>query len=213
MADKISPEEKLFNIIKEGKGSGSGGGVSRPKNQSTVPSFISWFLGHLKLHLGANKPSIDPKAVNKVLIAVLALVGVIFVLYIGRPRQNTSKIEAKIPKARPAEKSPVEPFKPLDTYVAAVKQRDIFKAVPKEEVKGAPTSREAQAKLKEIARDLKLVGISWGEDPKALVRSEKDKDTFFARKGQDIGTTEAKIKEITKNKVTIGYQDEEMELQ
>ena len=102
-----------------------------------------------------------------------------------------------MPKTQSVKAAPVEPFKPLDTYINAVKARDIFTAVPKEAIKGAPTSKEAQAKLKEIARDLKLVGISWGENPKALIRSEKDKDTFFVKKGQNIGTTEAEVKTST----------------
>ena len=213
MADKISPEEKLFNIIKEGKESGSGGGVSKPKRTTAGFVFVKQFFGGLKLHLGANAPSVDPKTVNKALSAVLIVSILIFLFYIGRPRPSISKIEASVPKAQPLKASAVEPFKPLETYKAAVKARDIFREAPKEEEKGAPTSKEAQAKLKEIASDLKLVGISWGEDPKALIRSEKDKDTYFLGKGQQIGTTEAEVKDIEKNKVIIGYQDEEMELQ
>jgi hypothetical protein len=67
-------------------------------------------------------------------------------------------------------------------------------------------------KLKEAARDLKVVGISWGETPKALLRSEKDKTTYFLKKGQLIGTMDVDIREITKQKVTIGYKSEQFEL-
>ena len=224
MAEKVSPEEKLFNIIKEGKDSGSGGGVSKQKNSPAMFLGLKNFFGSLKLRLGAHKSQvaaqgsfpfhdIDPKAVNKVLVVVTVITGIIFIIYIGGRRTDISKIEASIPKTRPAGKSSIEPFKPLETYISAVKQRDIFKPVPKEVPKTETGSQISQTILKEAARSLKIVGISWGENPKVLIREDKAKETYFVQKGQTIGTTGIEVKDIAKNKVTIGYQGEEMELQ
>ncbi|MFA5164241.1 MAG: hypothetical protein WC481_01585 [Candidatus Omnitrophota bacterium] len=223
MADTVSPEEKLFNIIKEGKDSGSGGGVSKPKNSSAILGGIKKFFGSLKLHPGANKQDaaaasaapridIDPGSVNRVLSIVLLAVASFFVYYLFSTRPDADKIIKSVPKTDTALKAEVERFAPLESYLAEARRRNIFKPVPKDEGKATPTSREAMEKLKEAARDLKVVGISWGETPKALLRSEKDKTTYFLKQGQQVGTMDVDIRTITKQKVTIGYKAEEYEL-
>lgn len=214
MDEKVSPEERLFNIIKEQKNSGSGGEVSKPKKPSLDVSGIKKFFGSLKLHPGASKGyDIEPKSVNRILSVMLVIIAAFFVYYLFRTRPDMEKIVKSIPKTSAAPKTEIEKFAPLDSYIAEVRKRDIFKPVPKDEVKGAaPTSKEAQEKLKEAARDLKVVGISWGETPKALLRSEKDKTTYFLKKGQQIGTMDVDVREITKQKVTIGYKNEQFEL-
>ncbi|MFA5148782.1 MAG: hypothetical protein WC491_06625 [Candidatus Omnitrophota bacterium] len=211
MADTVSPEERLFNIIKDGKDSGSGGGVSKPKKPSLDSSGIKKFFGSLKLHPGANK--IDPKSVNRILSVALAAAAAFFVYYLFSARPDASKITRPAPKAGAALKLEIEKFAPLDSYIAEVKKRDIFKPAPKDEVKGAaPTSKEAMEKLKEAARDLKVVGVSWGEEPKALLRSEKDKTTYFLKQGQKVGTMDVDVRVITREKIKIGYRDETYEL-
>ncbi|HOX09758.1 MAG TPA: hypothetical protein PLA52_03850 [Candidatus Omnitrophota bacterium] len=223
MADPVSPEEKLFNIIKEGKDSGSGGGVSKPKNPSATLGGIKRFFGSLKLHPGANKQDaasasaapridIDPGAVNRALSVVLLAVASFFVYYLFSTRPDADKIIKSVPKTETTLKAEVERFAPLESYLAETRKRNIFRPAPKDESKGAPTSREAMEKLKEAARDLKVVGISWGETPKALIRSERDKTTYFLKQGQQIGATDVDIRMITKQKVTIGYKTEEFEL-
>lgn len=222
MADTVSPEEKLFNMIKEGKDSGSGGGVSKPKNSSAMLGGIKRFFGSLKLHPGANKQAagassapridIDPGSVNRVLSIVLLAVVSFFLYYLFSTRPDAEKIIRSVPKTETALKAEVERFAPLESYLAETRRRNIFKPAPKDEAKGAPTSREAMEKLKEAARDLKVVGISWGETPKALLRSEKDKTTYFLKQGQQVGTMDVDIRSITKQKVTIGYKTEEFEL-
>lgn len=223
MADTVSPEEKLFNIIKEGKDSGSGGGVSKPKNSSAMLGGIKRFFGSLKLHPGANKQAaadasaapridIDPGSVNRVLSIVLLAVASFFVYYLFSTRPDAEKIIKSVPKTDMALKAEIERFAPLESYLTETRRRNIFKPVPKDEGKASPTSREAMEKLKEAARDLKVVGISWGETPKALIRSERDKTTYFLKQGQQVGSMDVDIRAITKQKVTIGYKTEEFEL-
>ncbi|MFA5094082.1 MAG: hypothetical protein WC512_02430, partial [Candidatus Omnitrophota bacterium] len=101
---------------------------------------------------------------------------------------------------------------PLDTYISEIKQRDIFRPVPKELSVGTSTSKEAMERLKDAARDLKVVGISSGDNPTALIHSTRDNSTYFLKKGQKIGKTDVEIREISKQKVTIGYQDEKLDL-
>ncbi|MFA5317278.1 MAG: hypothetical protein WC369_07655 [Dehalococcoidales bacterium] len=106
MADTVSPEERLFNIIKDGKDSGSGGGVSKPKKPSLDSSGIKKFFGSLKLHPGANK--IDPKSVNRILSVALAAAAAFFVYYLFSTRPDAGKITRPAPKAGAALKLEIE---------------------------------------------------------------------------------------------------------
>ena len=63
-----------------------------------------------------------------------------------------------------------------------------------------------------MSKDLKLVGISWGQSPKAMIRSKKEQNTYFLRQEQIIGITGIEVKTIFKDKVIISYQGEEKEL-
>jgi hypothetical protein len=113
MDEKVSPEEKLFNIIKEQKNSGSGGGVSKPKKPSLDASGIKKFFGSLKLHPGAN--NIDPKSINRMLSVVLAAAAAFFVYYLFSTRPDANKIKRPAPKMGAALKVEVEKFAPLDS--------------------------------------------------------------------------------------------------
>lgn len=232
MADRVSPEERLFNIIKEGRNSAPSGGDSANRKTPTAFRRIREFFGSLKFRLKAiasrqtSTPAlalsfkfdeIEPKSVNRALIAILVFLIILFVPCAFRVRPNIAKLDNEISKTKfqPWRKDTVETFKPLDFYLTEIKNRDIFKAVPKEETKDVAAAgiKEVQVKLQEVAKDLKLVGIAWGNIPKAMIRSEAEKDTFFLKKGQTIGKSPVEVREILKNKVTIGYQDEVMELQ
>ncbi|MDD5496734.1 MAG: hypothetical protein PHP46_06520, partial [Candidatus Omnitrophica bacterium] len=100
MADKVLPEERLFNIIKDGKDSGSGGEVSKPKKASTDLGGMKKIFGSLKLHPGAN--NIESKSVNRVLSVLLVLVAVFFVYYLFTTRPDVEKIIKSAPGANPA---------------------------------------------------------------------------------------------------------------
>ena len=45
-----------------------------------------------------------------------------------------------------------------------------------------------------------------------MLQIEKDGKVYFLKEGQMIGTTGIEVKSIMKNKVMLGYGDEEMEL-
>lgn len=219
MTDTISPEERLFNVIKEQKGSGSGGEASKPNGVSGIKRLF----GNLKLHRGASGKDggrvasasvrdIDPRLINRLLTAVLVMLVLSYVWFLGNTRPDISKITKTSQKTGMAGKKEVEPLKPLDTYISEIKQRDIFRPVPKELSVGTSTSKEAMERLKDAARDLKVVGISSGDNPTALIHSTRDNSTYFLKKGQKIGKTDVEIREISKQKVTIGYQDEKLDL-
>ena len=60
------------------------------------------------------------------------------------------------------------------------------------------------------AQNFKLVGISWSNDPDAMIEDTKAKKTFFVKRGQMVG--EFKVQAISRDKVILSYGQEEIEL-
>ena len=164
--------------------------------------------------LPINFHEIDPRVVNKVLIVILTVLIVLVIHYTVNKRPNISKLTTAISKIKfqAVNRKAIESFKPVAFYLEGIKKRDIFKPSPRLQQQALGGVKKAQAKLKELAKDLKLVGISWGKSPKAMIRSKSKKNTYFLRQGQMIGTTGIEIKAIFRDKVIISYKGEEMEL-
>ncbi|MBN2119712.1 MAG: hypothetical protein JW734_01475 [Candidatus Omnitrophica bacterium] len=101
-------------------------------------------------------------------------------------------------------------------YLEKARKRDIFKMTSKEIKDEAKKEGEEAAKqdpVKEVAKmtaNLKLVGISWSDDPDAMIEDTKAQKTFFLKRGDFIG--EVEVAGIFKDKVILRYQGQEKEL-
>ncbi len=238
--DNISPEERLFKVIQEEQVSSGDDSVKKKGLQAGLQKITSLkrfsFKGLKRFferlaakpesELGGGALSfvfaprfhkkVDYKLVNKILTVLLIGLTVLVVHCVLNKRPKVSQITGAIAKIKfqAIKKGAIEKFKPVEIYLEQVKKRDIFKPSPRPKRKIAVISgaKEARAKLKEIVKDLKIVGISWGKTPKAMVRSKKEQSTYFLREGQMIGATGIEVKTILKDKVIITYQGEEMEL-
>jgi len=230
MADKISPEEKLFKVIREGKKDGAKppskpGGVKRfftelplgkkmftikPKPARTAisgaPGIFSMTLSNVK-----------PKTINTLFAIILASLAILVIYVAVKERPRIATIAGKI-SAVPAEleeANVIEAFKPMSSYLTQVEKREIFQPVSAVKLNTAEKldlQELAINKLKEIAADFKLQGISWGQNPKVMIKNEKEDRMYFLGEGQTIGLTGVKMKAIYKNKIVISYEDAEMEL-
>ena len=229
--ENISPEERLFKIIQEGKNPSSGKPSPRKKIKIDLRG-IKGFFANLKpkaavsneqitapsLALPIKFQEIEPKAINKILIGILGFITILTINATVNKGHSIAKISTAISRIQiqAMKNKTIEAFKPLSSYMEEVKNRDIFTrlAVEAKAATGSFWMRggEAQDKLKDMAKDLKLVGISWGNSPKAMIRSEKENNTYFLKQGQTIGMTGIELKTIFKNKVVINYQGSEMEL-
>lgn len=229
MADKISPEEKLFKVIREGKKDGA-----KPlfKPHSIKRFFAKLPLGK-KMFTIKPKPSqaaisggagafsiplskIKPKTVNTLFAVILVSLAVL-VIYVAineRPRIATIAERISEVPADPEKTEVIETFKPMSSYLAQVEKREIFQPISaiKPQAKILELQELAIDKLKEIAADFKLQGISWGQNPKVMIKNEKEDRMYFLGEGQTIGLTGVKMKAIYKNKIVISYEDAEMEL-
>ncbi len=98
---------------------------------------------------------------------------------------------------------------PTAYYLDKIRQRDIFKSGPKKIVKEAGPA-VSSSKTAEATEHLKLAGISWSNDPDAMIEDTKALRTFFVKRGQMIG--EVKVEAIFKDKVIVSYEGQEAEL-
>ena len=60
------------------------------------------------------------------------------------------------------------------------------------------------SRILDATESLKLVGISWSDNPDAIIEDTKDTKTFFVKIGQKIG--DVKVQAIFKDKVVLSYQ-------
>ena len=65
-------------------------------------------------------------------------------------------------------------------------------------------------KLEEMVKNFKLVGISWSNDPDAIIEDEKAKKTYFVKTGDKIN--KISIEAIYRDRVILHYLTEEVEL-
>ena len=65
-------------------------------------------------------------------------------------------------------------------------------------------------KTLEATRNLNLVGISWSDDPDAMIEDTQALRTFFVKRGDYIGSI--KVEAIFKEKVLLSVDGEEVEL-
>lgn len=159
---------------------------------------------------------IDLDVVNKVLTASLVLLIGYTITVAVYKRSGIDKLMRSISHIR-FEKSTsqaIEAYQPVDYYTGQVRGRDIFN--PGGEVKPqampeAPLPEPPKPKLKEMVKDLSVVGIAWGEAPKAMIQNAATQEIYFLKKDDMIGKTEIKVKDILRGKVVISYGDEEME--
>lgn len=91
-------------------------------------------------------------------------------------------------------------------YLDKVMKRDLFKMGKDPELAAKGPSEKAV----EATRHLKLVGISWSENPDAMIEDSKAMRTFFVKRGQMIG--DIKVEAIFKDKVILNYAGEDVEL-
>lgn len=91
-------------------------------------------------------------------------------------------------------------------YLEKVSQRDIFNM--EEKKTSAPTTLSEAAQ--EAVKNLRLVGVSWSENPDAMIEDTRAMRTFFVKTGQVLG--DFKVKAIFKDRVILLYNNEEVEL-
>lgn len=241
MPENVSPEQRLFEVIQDTKKPGAAHQAQLEKIKSGIFGLRRFFGGGkdgypatvIASHKGAKQSSFSdsPKgifsfhlklgelkleAVNKTLSIILAVAVSSVAYYAIASKAHYYKMERSLLGAqfRPARnKAPIEVLKTLATYIARANKRDIFSPAPKAEAGKVDNSAEqALEQLRQAAAELKLEGISYGDEPKAMIMNTKENKMYFLSEGQPIGATGLEVRKIVKDKVVIGSGTEEMDL-
>lgn len=160
---------------------------------------------------------IDLDSVNKVLTVALVLLMIYAITVAVNKGSSVGKLMQSIShiKFEKSTSEVIEAYQPVDHYLGQVRGRDIFNPVGevRTQVMPEPLPPEPpKPKLKEKATGLTVVGIAWGETPKAMIQDAATQEIYFLKKDDMIGKTEIRVKDILRGKVVIGYDEEEMEL-
>jgi len=222
-----TPEKQLLRLIEDPK-AGESGNLKKSKIKRdrrglfSISGWISRFSylsDKLKRWFKSGEfTALDIKIANRVLI--IAVVGLFVYLVFTIPASvaqlnripdlGLETVEERADLASEETGS----MKVASFYIERVKERNIFdfgrpkKEVVPEEVKD-DSKLPSQRTLEVISR-FKLVGISWSEDPDAMIEDTQALRTFFVNRGDHIG--EVKVQAIFKDKVVLNVEGEEVEL-
>ena len=218
----ITPEKQLLNLIEDSKTKAKDVQAHAIKHYSlSLFSFGAW-LGRLaffkdgfkKWSKGAARPyQLDIKVINKFLelgIFILAFYLISLsstsIMNLKKTPNLKFKVQEERRKVSLSETAILK--KAASSYLEKVMQRDIFKLGAKGAIQAA--GKGPSSKVLEATKNFKLVGISWSDDPDAMIEDAKALRTFFVKRGQMLG--EVKVQAIFKDKVVLSYQGEEIEL-
>lgn len=224
----ITPEKQLLRLIETNKGKNSAAVQAqalRRRGMGIVSlgawlgrfSFSKdWFRRRIESFRGQ---PLDIKSVNRILLLCAA----VFTLYF-LASTTTALIRLSTPPDLEAPASEngssinlmerVFLKKAVSYYLEKIGERDIFRMGAARKMTGADGTQAemkvTSSRILDATETLKLVGISWSNDPDAIIEDTKDTKTFFVKTGQKIG--DVKVQAIFKDKVVLSYQGEETEL-
>lgn len=180
---------------------------------------LSYLTEQLKKKFAASSQTLDLKRVNKVLkIAIALLIGYLAINF----NFNYQKIRERNLLLKNSESKKDKPLampvtgiseelsqkKDLPFYLDTIKRRNIFKFGVVEVKQEKDDS--ALAKITKLAEGLKLVGISFTDYPEAMIESERESKTYFAKKGDFVRQLE--VKKIFKDYIVLEYEGQEYNL-
>lgn len=218
----VTPEKQLLRLIEDNKaaqGKKMEAGIRRQRSMGFF-SFGAWLgrFSFLKNKLKAGLTGrertalLDIKVINNSLIACIFMLTLYVVFSFSFSWGDLGKlpgVELK-PQAASALSLDTEVLglkRTVSYYLDKVESRDIFKMGPKNPAaaKGGPSEKAMEA-----TQHLKLVGISWSDNPDAMIEDSKAQRTFFLKRGQMIG--DVKVVAIFKDKVVLNYAGEDIDL-
>jgi type II secretory pathway component PulC len=211
MADKgPSPEEQLLNLIEKGDSAKSSKAARRKKSFFSLSSGLGKSLTLGKWAGRIKFKKIESDVVNKVLIVLCVLMIAYSVIDFMHSRKDISDLHKEASKTEYIEtkKPDISKLRPFLHYLALIQRRNIFSPIGA--MKIIDEVKERRESLQNLLKDLVLVGISWGEEPQAMIENKNLNQTYFLREGEVINNL--KIESILENKVIMSYEGEKGEL-
>ncbi len=218
----LSPERQLLKIIEKPAGAPPPPGRIKYQGAFALPG-NALILGVAALSaklrgffLPAGARQFDLKTLNaalKVVLGGLALY-LVFVLVDSAMLLNRD-LSVKLGDDQPAgqrQESSVTLLKAASYYLEKARSRDIFNMGSRTvNFERAGQLKLPSQKIVEATQHLRLVGIAWSDDPDVMIEDTKSNRTYFLKKGQ-IMENEIRLQAVFKDKVTLAYGGEEIEL-
>ena len=217
----LTPERELLKIIEE------------PGTKVKVPSlkarqnFFNLFspiafkarLSFLKAKLKSGAgfkwlTQLEIKTVNRLLeicifILIFYLVGNFVISMIDLNKNSSLAFEIK-ENADSSVLAEASLLKADAYYLGKARARDIFKMGLTSVADSEQATEVPVSGISEAVRNLKLVGISWSDDPDIIIEDTQVQRAYFLKRGQMIN--DFTVKAVFKDKVILSYNEEEIEL-
>jgi hypothetical protein len=174
-------------------------------------SLSSWTVRFSALKENWNRQKqLDIRIINSFMFVFVFILAFYFVNNISRSFKKINNLEFRVVSGliQTQGAKPSLRLKDISYYLEKIEKRDIFKMGPKKPVENV--NEVISSKAAEATQNLKLVGISWSDNPDAIIEDTKEMRTFFLREGQMIG--EIKVESISRDKVVLRYGEELIEL-
>ena len=221
----LTPEKQLLNLIENPKAKNANPlGLSGMKQHGLSLLSPGAWLGRVsfsrerfkKWLKDLKRRPLDVKALNKALSVCLVILTLYFAGNLAIGIVNTKKLPVFKFEFSGKESGDLLQegsfLKAASYYLEKVRQRDIFQLEPKktEGTTEAAAPAGPSGEILDATQHLKLVGISWSNDPDAMVEDSRALKTFFVKRGQMLG--DVRVQAIFKDKVVLSYRGEEIEL-
>ena len=218
-----TPERDLLKIIesKEVEGRAASQGSLRKGlslfSLGALKGRLSFFKGSL-LRVFSGGVALEISSINRILfIVVLAMLIFMSFDFFNSMMNLNEDVDRAFQIDRETSvfsSQELSPLKSSSFYLEKARKRDIFKmvsqTVKEEEEEEAKATQEAGKGIKKMTANLSLVGISWSEDPDAMIEDKKTNRTHFVKRGDSIG--DVVVSGIFKDRVVLSYNGEEVEL-
>ena len=213
MAEQRStPEEKLLKLIE--KEDGNEPVLLKRKRKIFLGFNNFWFsikkrisrgVGGLKS--GIREPNL--KILNKVLLVIsICLLGFsVMDFVLNHPDIKDAYDQGNYVLPDSQTEGVISEKRPFLHYLEMVQRRNIFSPI---ELKQEEKPEVQAEQLQKMASNFGLVGISWDEEPIAMIEDKTEKRTYFLRKGDKI--KEFNIDDIFESKVILSFEGKIIEL-
>jgi len=149
-------------------------------------------IGYFGYNLFANKEDEELKNLQKLIDSI------------SSETEESKESKEKEPKKEKAEQPAQSSF---DDYQKLLSEKTIF--APPVSRRDKKQTQEGPG-LRELVKELTLVGIMPGDEPQAIIEDKKSGQTLFLKKGESIDNIE--IKDIESGRVLLGYGEDTITL-
>ena len=211
-SDLAKPAPALKPAVKPKPPKAGGGGVDILASINVVSAFLSSIAERFRFE---KKEGQQSALLSQIKNGLMVITLILFVVFVVTLLNGMHKIQGMprfvIPPTNATAKGITLPLKDYSYYVDRLLERNIF--TPYAPKKAVETG--VAPKINEQAKEIRLTGISWADKQAecfAIIEDMQAKITYFLKEGDALSRSNIIVKKIYKDKVILGYQNEELEL-